>query len=119
LHRPLVLAQARALLALKRAAGERVPKLTEVTARLVVTDGFVGAGYGRPCPEAEAARELAARAGLELDGTYTAKAFAAAQDRARQGAEGLIYWHTLSRTTPRTEPGRALPSDLERLLLRP
>src|SRR5690606_26358557 len=28
LHRPLVLAQARALLALKRAAGERVPKLT-------------------------------------------------------------------------------------------
>ena len=44
---------------------------------MVIHDGFVGAGYGIPSAEGEAALALIARSeGLLLDPTYTAKALA-------------------------------------------
>ena len=59
---------------------------------------FLGAGYGYPTPAGEEATRLARDyAGIVLDPTYTAKAFAGAlwQVRARR-AEHVLYWHTLS-----------------------
>ena len=59
---------------------------------------FLGAGYGHATPEGAAATRLAREhAGIDLDPTYTAKAFAGAlwQVRARR-AEHVLYWHTLS-----------------------
>ena len=60
----------------------------------------------------------AARAGIVLDATYTAKAFACALSLARARQVGtILFWHTLS-TAP-LEPllvdARELPPDLERL----
>jgi len=66
--------------------------------RITVDDRFIGKGYGRPVAVAdEAAREALEVAGLSLDPTYTAKAFAAAlwHVRARR-APCVLYWHTLS-----------------------
>jgi hypothetical protein len=59
---------------------------------------FLGEGYGHAHPAGEEATAVAREAaGLVLDPTYTAKAFAAAlwQVRARQ-AKHVLYWHTLS-----------------------
>jgi D-cysteine desulfhydrase len=65
--------------------------------RLIVDERFLGSGYGYPTDEGEAASRDAASAGLALDPTYTAKAFACAlwYVRARR-AERVLYWHTLS-----------------------
>lgn len=66
--------------------------------RLSMDTRFLGDGYGYPTAEGQAASELAhAHAGLVLDPTYTAKAFACAlwYVRARQ-ARTVLYWHTLS-----------------------
>jgi 1-aminocyclopropane-1-carboxylate deaminase/D-cysteine desulfhydrase-like pyridoxal-dependent ACC family enzyme len=70
---------------------------TRVLARLEVERGFLGAGYGRPTRASEAAMQEATRAGILLDPTYTAKAFAAALARVASGQERtILYWHTLS-----------------------
>src|SRR5437867_1452453 len=59
----------------------------------VVVDG-VGAGYGHPTAEGEAARVLAARHGLVLDSTYGAKAFAFLMRRATCDVQRVVFWHT-------------------------
>jgi len=73
--------------------------------RFVLDERYIGPGYGEPTPEAERALAVAERElGLELDLTYTAKAFARALDAlavpAAVGVSGtpanLLYWHTLS-----------------------
>jgi 1-aminocyclopropane-1-carboxylate deaminase/D-cysteine desulfhydrase-like pyridoxal-dependent ACC family enzyme len=66
--------------------------------RLTIDTRFLGAGYGFETSAGEEASAIAkSAAGLALDPTYTAKAFAAAlwQVRARQAAN-VLYWHTLS-----------------------
>jgi 1-aminocyclopropane-1-carboxylate deaminase/D-cysteine desulfhydrase-like pyridoxal-dependent ACC family enzyme len=66
--------------------------------RLAADGRFLGAGYARPTRQGAEAMELArALAGLDLDPTYTAKAFASAlwHVRARRAAR-ILYWHTLS-----------------------
>jgi D-cysteine desulfhydrase len=65
---------------------------------VTVLDGWIGAGYGHPTPEAEAAAS-AAREGdrLALDPVYTAKAVAAlrAENAAgRFGGGPVLYVHT-------------------------
>ncbi|MBN2196195.1 MAG: pyridoxal-phosphate dependent enzyme [Polyangiaceae bacterium] len=50
----------------------------ELDSRLLVTSAEVSAGYGRPTPSTATAQVIAARQGLTLDTTHTAKAFAAA-----------------------------------------
>jgi D-cysteine desulfhydrase len=58
--------------------------------RLVVTNEFLGAGYGHPTPESEAA--LRRTGDLSLDPVYTAKAMAAAL--ALEAPGPLLYLHT-------------------------
>jgi len=80
-----------------RRAGARAPKAA-MRDRLRMDARFLGRGYGHATPEGVAATRLAREhAGIDLDPTYTAKAFAAAlwQIRARR-AEHVLYWHTLS-----------------------
>jgi 1-aminocyclopropane-1-carboxylate deaminase/D-cysteine desulfhydrase-like pyridoxal-dependent ACC family enzyme len=86
---------------LARACGRRAgahATLATQRARLVLDARFLGPGYGHATAEGDEATGLARRyAGITLDPTYTAKAFAGAlwQIRARQ-AEHVLYWHTLS-----------------------
>ena len=65
--------------------------------RLQVERGYLGAGYGQPTAAAEAVKSTAAEAGILLDSTYTAKAFAAALARVALGKQRtILYWQTLS-----------------------
>jgi 1-aminocyclopropane-1-carboxylate deaminase/D-cysteine desulfhydrase-like pyridoxal-dependent ACC family enzyme len=52
---------------------------------LVIERGYLGAGYGHSTAAGDDASIEAARYGVELEATYTAKAFAAALDRWRAG----------------------------------
>jgi len=102
---------------------------------LEIDGRFIGAGYGHPSSAGDDATELARSFGLQLEPTYTAKAFAAALDRARtddrgggrrklslHGRQTYLYWHTLSSApliplllgAPET-----LPADLAQLLRKP
>jgi D-cysteine desulfhydrase len=113
-HMARRLAQKTAALAgLPVAAGLRAAK------RIDVDGKWIGRGYGYATAEGRAATEVAARAGLTLDATYTAKAFARAREES--AAREVLYWHTLS-TAPlepllaeRGEPGE-LPEKLRKLL---
>jgi 1-aminocyclopropane-1-carboxylate deaminase/D-cysteine desulfhydrase-like pyridoxal-dependent ACC family enzyme len=83
-----------------RRAGVAGPRRSwnAMRARLTMDVRFLGGGYGHATAAGEEATACARdAAGLALDPTYTAKAFAAAlwQVRARQ-ARHVLYWHTLS-----------------------
>ncbi|MEV6103157.1 pyridoxal-phosphate dependent enzyme [Streptomyces sp. NPDC051940] len=74
------LADRTATLLRRRGASFDLPPL-----RLVSTRTHLGDGYGHPTPEASAAAEAAASAGLRLEPVYSAKAFAAALTAAVDG----------------------------------
>jgi D-cysteine desulfhydrase len=65
---------------------------------IAIFDGWIGAGYGRPTPAAEAAAvALHERDGLTLDPVYTAKAVAALRAKNAAGRFGngpVLYVHT-------------------------
>lgn len=91
----------------------------EALARLTIDGSAVGRGYGHPTLRGEEATRIAATHGLELDPTYTSKAFAVALERSARG--DVLYWHTLSSAplgpllaSAPTETG--LPEDLRALL---
>jgi 1-aminocyclopropane-1-carboxylate deaminase/D-cysteine desulfhydrase-like pyridoxal-dependent ACC family enzyme len=98
------------------AAGLRAAK------RIDVDGAWIGRGYGHATDEGRSALAIGARAGLALDVTYTAKAFACALAYAKRGdVREVLYWHTLS-TAP-LEPllgecgaREPLPEPLARLL---
>jgi len=70
---------------------------SSVLERLEIERNFLGAGYGHATFESEHATREAAKVGLALDATYTAKAFAAALARVALGtARTILYWQTLS-----------------------
>ena len=85
---------------------------TPLDARFEIEDGFVGEGYAR---RTDAGRRASERVGgeLELDPTYTEKAFAALIARAPSHAgESVLFWHTFD---PRRPPiGGARVRDLPR-----
>jgi len=92
--------------------------------RLAVDPRFLGKGYGYATPEGDEATRVARGAGLVLDPTYTAKAFASALWRVRARSERtILYWHTLSSAPmgPLLEgaPGEAMLSPRLRSLLLP
>jgi D-cysteine desulfhydrase len=62
-------------------------------ARLTIDAAWMGAGYGHPTDDGEKAMAAAAAYGLELEPTYTAKAFAAALARVERG-ERVVFVHT-------------------------
>lgn len=86
-------------LAKKTAERVGLPRARAVRAveRIEVDTRWLGRGYGYSTREGEAATREAARAGIVLDVTYTAKAFACALEMTRpQRARVILYWHTLS-----------------------
>lgn len=89
--------------------------------RLEIERRYLGAGYGHATSQGAHATIEAAKAGVTLDATYTAKAFAAALDRIAEGREeNVLYWHTLSSAAMgpllRDAPGEAaLPPKLRRM----
>ena len=89
-------------LAQKTAALAGLPVAVGVRAskRIDVEGQWIGRGYGHATEAGDAASQIADRAGLVLDRTYTAKAFACALAHAESGKDGeVLYWHTLS-TSP-------------------
>lgn len=66
--------------------------------RLTLDASELGGGYGEPTNAGRRAEAICAReAGVALDLTYTAKAFALALRRKDAGAR-VLYWHTLAAT---------------------
>ena len=81
----------------------------------------LGAGYGKASRAGDLATAVALDLGLELDQTYTAKAFAQVLEllnRAPSRAERherpirILYWHTLA-ATPLGSLLRAAPTETE------
>jgi D-cysteine desulfhydrase len=89
------------------------PSFPEPTLELLsVEHGFAGPGYAIPTPEGQRAAGLARDlGGLELDLTYTAKAFAGLIDHApRLAGQRVLFWNTFD---PRHVPaGGAVVEDL-------
>jgi len=85
---------------LLRSRGAGIPQTPFVPADLRVVESYLGRGYSYPTAEAEAAKDLVLQAeGLQLDLTYTAKAFAAVLALLQTGLlpKGpVLYWHTLN-----------------------
>jgi 1-aminocyclopropane-1-carboxylate deaminase/D-cysteine desulfhydrase-like pyridoxal-dependent ACC family enzyme len=100
----------------------------ELDERLIIDGRFVGAGYGVETSAAARALEVAREAaGLELDQTYTAKAFACVLELLREpatsGSRTVLYLHTLSAAPLAPLLARApaldeLPDAVQRLLVR-
>jgi D-cysteine desulfhydrase len=111
----------------RREAAQEGPPADSLPTRMAIDPRFLGAGYGHPTAEGEDATRVAAReAGLVLDPTYTAKAFACALALVRSYDAGaavvagsaptrrpcVLYWHTLASApmepllaaTPQEEP---------------
>jgi len=102
------------LIGLSKGARSRSAERIEVDGR------WLGKGYGYSTHESESAIAIAQEAGLELDPTYTAKAFAAALALAKETQGPVLYWHTLS-TAPLDAwlaDAPPLPPRLEALLRR-
>jgi D-cysteine desulfhydrase len=89
-----VLARARSCARLiTRLTGAALPRVT--ADRVEVRDDWYGGAYGRAVPAArEAAVLLERAAGVRLDDTYSAKAFGAALDLARNRAGPTLFWVT-------------------------
>jgi len=115
---------------LARALLRRLLLPTRELSRVLSFDASeVGPGYGHATQAGEAAIRTAQAAGLALDSTYTAKAFAAVLRQLGRAAQRnepvrLLYWHTLSAVplAPLLEGAPAagdLPDAVERLLLAP
>lgn len=72
--------------------GITLPSLPQVTLR----DDWFGAGYGVPTAAGDKAMQTAARSGISLEPTYSAKAFAAFLDRLPQTKGAVLFWNTYS-----------------------
>lgn len=109
------LARATAKLAgLDRASASRA------VARITIDGRWLGRGYGHRTDAGTEAIAIAARGGLVLEPTYTAKAFACALDMVRKDASRqVLYWHTLgASSTAHLARAESLPSSIARLLTR-
>jgi D-cysteine desulfhydrase len=73
--------------------------------RLRTDAGYVGDGYGHTSSIVARAIERGAELGLDLEPTYTGKAFAAALDLAAQGRR-VAFWMTLGRLPRRRAADR-------------
>lgn len=107
-----------------RSLDDRFPDVSVLARRRIVIDhAEVGEGYGIPTSAGRnAARMMHERAGLELEPTYTSKAFAAALRWAHGSLAGrrILYVHTLSGADlgPSVAHGPPLPAALRKLLKR-
>ncbi len=78
--------------------GVSVPKIRASDIEMI--DKYFGPGYGQQTPEGMAAIKLArSYSDIELDPTYTAKAFAGLMQYdagSQRQMKNMLYWHTLS-----------------------
>ncbi len=98
---PALVANAPRVGALVRGAGRqlraaRLPEPRQAALRQLDVVNGLGRGYGHPTAAGEAAKALAARHGIELDPTYTAKAFAVLPRLAAAGYRRVVFWHTFA-----------------------
>ncbi len=95
-HRAMLEVLLRRAQSILRAAEPRFPDVASIALRNVVIDeGELGRGYGHATQASARALNVARERGLELDGTYTSKAFAALlRDADQQGS--LLFLNTLS-----------------------
>jgi 1-aminocyclopropane-1-carboxylate deaminase/D-cysteine desulfhydrase-like pyridoxal-dependent ACC family enzyme len=102
-----------------RSYDDRFPDVSELAlGNLSIDDDEIGRGYGIPTPSGREAGQLARDvSGLELDPTYTEKAFASLVRAARGKQRGrrLLFVHTLSRVHPKGIEG-PLPAHVAGLL---
>ena len=91
-------------------------ELTKKRFHLDVDRAWVGRGYGYFTRDSQEAIAEGMALGIELDPTYTAKAFAAALARARAGKR-VLFWHTLS-TWPLASLEEGAPDELPPKLAR-
>lgn len=71
----------------------------QIGQRIEIRNEFYGGEYGLVTAEAATAQKLAAEAGLELDGTYSAKGMAALladQQAGRLAGQSVLFWNTSS-----------------------
>ncbi len=95
--------------------------LRELGSVLEIDDSLLGQGYAWPTPWGERAIEVGRRVGLELEATYTAKAFSAVLRLVEHAAVGrVLYWHTLSSAPmePLLAGAPELPEELRGLFVR-
>ncbi len=97
-----VLRLARRAAALLRRADPTLRRRTRGRGRrptFLVDDRFYRPGYGERRPDVDQALAVAAAHGLQLDGTYTGRAFAALVADGRAGLlrrKTVVFWQTLS-----------------------
>lgn len=107
-----------------RMLDDRFPDVSAAARKLVLIDHEeYGGGYGEPTSSGRNAERIAREhAGITLDQTYTAKAFASTLRHARGDYAGgrLLYVHTLSSADmrPSIEGAPTLPTSLVRLFRR-
>ena len=78
---------------LERLTGERIPRVDR--ARVDIVHSVYAGAYGRALPGADRDASMLERAtGLSLDGTYSAKAFAAAREIAGREPGTTLFWLT-------------------------
>jgi len=78
---------------IEKISGERIPRVPQ---RLFgIVHAAYGGAYGRPLPAATAAaRDLQSATGIQLDDTYSAKAFLVALAVARNADGPTLFWDT-------------------------
>lgn len=107
-----------AALARMRHSGADLPQLRFAPDDVTVTRDQLGRGYGYATAAGDDATRTAQQvAGMTLEPTYTAKAFAAFLDaaRSRRWGEHLLFWNTFSSVVPRAGIERLPdPSELPR-----
>jgi D-cysteine desulfhydrase len=74
------------------------PRIEFAARDLIIRNEFLGSGYARFTPKGvEAAKLLREESGIPLNGTYSAKAFAAILDDSARGAlkgKAVLFWNT-------------------------
>lgn len=63
---------------------------------VILRDDWYGAGYGASSSAGDQAMQRAQAAGITLEQTYSAKAFAAFSARCAETSAPLLFWHTYS-----------------------
>jgi len=85
--------------------------------RIELEAEYLGAGYGHPTPASTQALAAAEQLeNLRLDGTYTAKAFAALLERERGREDPIVFWNSYAAHEPELAlpHWRELPSSFHR-----
>ncbi len=108
------------VLAIARSIARRrgtVARVASLRRRLVLVEDRLGRGYGYATGWGDEAMSRGREAGVDLEPTYTAKAFSHALRLVEGGAYGqVLYWHTLS-SAAHESTGGDLPPELEMLWL--